>query len=99
MRIILEYLDRIEDELCNAKEYAEFHLLYKADNNAEWSERYKEMADDELKHAKNINEVVTQKIKELKRVYNPPEKMQDIWNNRLAKYMEQARFIKEMLSK
>ena len=51
MTRIKELADQIKDELCSAKDYAEEYLSFKAKNNVNWANRYKEMSNDELKHA------------------------------------------------
>lgn len=98
MTRIKELADEIKDELCSAKEYAEEYLTFKAKENGTWANRYKEMAQDELKHANYIHERVVAEIDELKKVYTPPEDMMQKWESDHKKYIEKAAWVKQMLT-
>ena len=62
MTKIKKLVDEIADELDSAKEYAENHLMCKAEGNDEWSKRYYEMAEDELKHANYLHDKAVEEI-------------------------------------
>lgn len=98
MRKILEYLDMIDEELEDAKEYAENYLQHKAEGKIEWANKYKEMASDDLKHSANINEIVACKIEGLKCANALPYEMQEIWEKKHIKYVEKSAWIKQMLT-
>ena len=98
MTRIKELADEIKDELCSAKEYAEEYLTFKAKENGTWANRYKEMAQDELKHANYIHERVVGEIEELRKVYTPPEDMMQKWESDHKKYIEKAAWVKQMLT-
>ena len=98
MTRIKELADEMKDELCSAKEYAEEYLTFKAKENGTWANRYKEMAQDELKHANYIHERVVAEIDELKKVYTPPEDMMQKWESDHKKYIEKAAWVKQMLT-
>lgn len=98
MTRIKELADEMKDELCSAKEYAEEYLTFKAKDNSAWANRYKEMAQDELKHANYIHERVVAEIEELKKVYTPPEDMMQKWESDHKKYIEKAAWVKQMLA-
>lgn len=98
MTKIKKLVDRIEDELSDAKDYAEEYLSYKAKNNSTWANRYKEMSTDELKHAGYIHDRAVEEIEELRKVYTPPEEMLEKWNSSHKKYIEKAAWIRQMLS-
>lgn len=98
MTRIKELADEIKDELCSAKEYAEEYLTFKAKENGTWANRYKEMAQDELKHANYIHDRVVAEIDELKKVYTPPEDMMQKWESDHKKYIEKAAWVKQMLT-
>lgn len=98
MTRIKKLAEEIEDELCSAKEYAEESLTYKAKGNSQWSNRYKEMAQDELKHADYIHERAVSEIEELRAIYTPPEEMLEKWESDHKKYIEKAAWIRQMLS-
>ena len=98
MERIKKLADEIKDELCSAKEYAEEYLTFKAKDNQNWANRYKEMSQDELKHADYIHERVIGEIEELQKVYTPPEEMMAKWEKDHKQYIEKAAWIRQMLS-
>lgn len=98
MTRIKELAERIDDELNDAKDYAEESLTFKAKGNIEWAEKYKEMAEDELKHAGYIHERTVAEIEELRKVYTPPEEMLLKWSSDHKKYVERSAWIRQMLS-
>ena len=98
MTKIKELVDRIDDELNDAKDYAEDYLSFKAKGNQTWANRYKEMANDELKHAGYIHERAVEEIEELRKVYTPPQEMLEKWESDHKKYIEKAAWIKQMLT-
>ena len=98
MERIKKLADEIKDELCSAKEYAEEYLTFKAKDDSSWANRYKEMAQDELKHADYIHDRVVDEIETLQKVYTPPEEMMEKWESDHKKYIEKAAWIRQMLS-
>ena len=98
MTKIKKLADEIMDELNSAKEYAEEYLTFKAKDNIAWANRYKEMATDELKHADYIHERAVAEIEELRRVYTPPQEMLEKWDSDHKRYIEQAAWIRQMLT-
>jgi bacterioferritin (cytochrome b1) len=98
MTRIKELADEMKDELHSAKCYAEEYLTFKAKDKNTWATRYKEMAQDELKHAGYIHERVVAEIDELRKVYTPPQEMLDKWDTDHKKYIEKAAWIKQMLT-
>lgn len=98
MTRIKKLADEMKEELCSAKSYAEEYLTFKAEENAPWANRYKEMANDELKHAGYLHERVVTEIEELRTVYTPPQKMLEKWDTDHKKYIEKAAWIKQMLA-
>lgn len=98
MTRIKKLAEEIEDELCSAKEYAEDYLTYKAKGNSQWATRYKEMAQDELKHADYIHERAVAEIDELRSVYTPPEDMMQKWEHEHREYIEKAAWVRQMLA-
>jgi len=91
-------IDQIEEELEGAKNYAECYIDYKAKSNTTWANRYKEMANDELKHAMYIHDRTTAEIEELQKVYTPPQNMLDKWEHEHKEYVERVAWIKQMLA-
>ena len=98
MTRIKELVDRMNDELNDAKTYAEDYLTCKAKGNANWANRYKEMANDELKHSVYIHERIVEEIEELRKVYTPPEEMMEKWESDHRKFLEKNALIKQMLA-
>lgn len=98
MRMIEKLVCQMKDEVEGAKQYAEKALLLKAENDSTWSNRYKEMANDELKHATWIHDYTVQQIDKLKTVYQTPETMREKWEHDHAEYVEQVAWIKQMIA-
>lgn len=104
MKIIKDYINIIDEELEDAKKYAEMYVdakvKEKARDNGEhyWSDRFKEMSLDELKHSEYTHELAVIKIEELNTVYVPPAEMLEVWNKAHIEYVDKASWIKKMLS-
>lgn len=98
MTWIKKLADQIADELDSAKEYAEDYLTFKAKENSTWANRYKEMANDELKHADYLHDRAVAEIEELRKVYTPPQDMLDKWDSDHRKFIEKTAWVKQMLS-
>lgn len=91
-------IDCIEDELESAKEYAECYVEMKAKGNSQWASKYKEMANDELKHAMYIHDRALMEIEEISKVYTPPVEMAEKWEHEHKEYVEKTAWIKQMLA-
>lgn len=98
MRKIIENLDKMGYELEYAKEYAETYLEYKAEGKHITAKKYKDMANDELKHAAIIRDIAIDDYKQLKAAYTPPAEMKQIWEKENAAYVDKAAWIKTMLN-
>lgn len=98
MTKIKRLVDKIDEELDGAKEYAEDYISCKAKGNTSWAQKYKEMANDELRHAMNIHDKAVAEIEELNKVYTPPVEMQDAWDKSHKEYVEKTAWIKQMLT-
>ena len=98
MTWIKKLADQIADELDSAKEYAEDYLTFKAKENSTWANRYKEMANDELKHADYLHDRAVAEIEDLRKVYTPPQDMLDKWDSDHRKFIEKTAWVKQMLS-
>lgn len=90
--------DKIKDELCSAKEYAENYLSEKAKGNSQLANRYKEMANDEIKHAMYIHDIAVAEIESLRKIYTPPQRMLEKWEKSHTKYVEKTAWVKQMLA-
>lgn len=98
MTKIKKLAEHIEDELCGAKEYAEKYVEHKAKNDMQWANRYKEMANDELKHAGYLHDRAILEIEEISKVFKPTVEMQEKWDKSHAKFVEHSAWIKQMLA-
>lgn len=97
MTKIKELADEMKDELCSAKDYAEKYIEKKANNENEWASRFKSMAQDELKHASSLHEMIVQEINKLSNIYIPPQSMMDKWDIDHKHYVEKHSWIEKML--
>ena len=98
MKAIKKYVEQIEEEIEGAKEYAEKYVECKAADNIQSATRYKEMANDELKHAMYIHEWAVKKIEEISKIYTAPEGMMEVWEKAHKHYVEQVAWIRQMLA-
>ena len=98
MTKIKKLVDEIADELDSAKEYAENHLMCKAEGNDEWSKRYYEMAEDELKHANYLHDKAVEEIESLRKVYTPPQYMLNKWEESHKLFVQKSEWVKQMLA-
>lgn len=97
MRKILEFIDKIDDELCSAKDYAEAYVQFKVEGNQIWSMKFKSMSEDNLAHASTIHELAILNLDKIKAACNMPTAMQEIWDKAHSKYVDQVAWIKQML--
>ena len=105
MERIGKYVDHIKEELEGAKEYAECYVDYKVRSNnssdpysKEMTARYKEMANDELRHANYLHEEAMTEISKLEQVITPPEEMLERWKSAHNYYVEKTAWVKQMLA-
>ena len=92
MKKIQDYVERIQEEIDDAREYAEkYHANHR-------NERYRQMAEDELKHADYLHEMAVADIEKLKEEYTPPADMQKTWDLSHREYIEQAAWVRQMLA-
>ena len=97
MKKIKEYVDLIEDELCSAKDYVEKALWYKAKDNSERYNTYKQMSMQELEHALHLHQFAMEDIEKLEKVYpDIPEEMMDKWEESHKEFVEKTAWIKQM---
>ena len=98
MRVIKNLVEAMDEEIHGAKEYAEKYVEHKAKDDMQAATRYKEMANDELKHAAYEHEWAVKKIDELSKIYTPPAGMQEEWDKAHKEYVEKVAWIRQMLS-
>ena len=97
MRFIKNLVECLDEEIEGAKDYAEKYVECKAKGNMTRANKYKEMAQDELKHTGYIHEMAVADIEELKRVYTAPAEMLEKWEKAHKEYVEKVAWIKQML--
>lgn len=98
MKRIKKLVDKLNEEICGAKDYAEKYLEHKAKSDTTWANRYMEMAEDELRHAEYIHELVVKEIEEMRSVFTPPVEMMERWDRAHKKYVEKVAIIKQLLA-
>lgn len=98
MTKIKKYVEQIDDEIHGAKEYAEKYVECKAKGNMQNATKYKEMANDELKHAGYVHTMAVAEIEEINKIFKPTVEMQEKWDKSHAEYVEKTAWIKQMLA-
>lgn len=99
MKKIKDLADRIKEEIYDAKEYAERYVEAKVDGNSSAATKYKEMANDELKHAGYLHEFVVSEINKIKSSgIQYPKSMEERWQTVHAEYVDKAAWVKQMLT-
>ncbi len=94
---IKKYVHQIDDELSSAKEYLEKSIEYRVDGNPERSKTYKEMAEDEIRHANAIHEIAAEDIERISRVYKPTPEMKEKWTKCHEEYVEKMSWLESMI--
>lgn len=91
--------DKIKDEVCDAKDYAEKYVEEKVSGNSTAATKYKEMASDELKHAGYLHEMVVSEINKIKSSgIQYPQSMEEKWQSVHAEYVDKAGWVKQVLT-
>jgi hypothetical protein len=98
MKILDEMLEHLEEEVEGAREYAEKYIECKARGNVARANRYKEMAQDELKHATMLREMDVADVSELKRVYSITEEEQNAWDHGHKHLTDEMAMVMHILS-
>lgn len=97
MRMIQKFVDRIDDEVNDAKLYAERAIEEKVKGNTSDATKFKEMANDELKHATYLHDMAVRAIQEISKVYTAPVEMQEAWEKSHKSFVERVAWVKKML--
>lgn len=98
MKAIKELIKRIDEELADAQCYAEKYVETKAEGQNEWASNFRTMAENELSHATKMHEYAVMKIDKINQVYKPKQEMLDKWEKAHKEYVDQAAWIKQMLT-
>ena len=98
MKHIGEYVEEIDEELCDAKNYAEKAIYWKYEGNANRYKQYYSMSEQELSHANIIHQMAVEDINKMRdQGFTAPEEMEEIWRQSHAEYVEKTAWIKKML--
>lgn len=98
MKMVHKIIEHINEELEGAKEYAERYIECRAKGNSSRAAKYKEMANDELRHAGYIYDFAVQDVTDIKKVYPMPVEADDAWNHATKHYAECVAMVKHMLT-
>ena len=98
MKMIDKMLDALHEEVEGAKEYAEKYINCKAKGHISEATKYKEMSNDELKHAGYLREMDLAEFDELKKVYEMTEDEQEKWERGHNRIGEQMALVKRILT-
>lgn len=98
MKMLDKMLDNLEEETEGSQWYAEKYVEFKARGNMPRANRYKEMANDELKHASFLREMYEADIQELKKVYKMTDDEQGRWDHGMKRLTEQMAIVMHILS-
>jgi hypothetical protein len=97
MKIIDHFIEEIHEELEGAKHYAEKYIEWKARGDSNRYNRYKEFANDELKHAAFVHDLAITDIDSIKRIYTLSDEDEEKWTHAHKHYAECVAIIRQML--
>jgi hypothetical protein len=97
MRTIEGMLHHLSEEVEGAEEYAEKSIKCKARGNMNRSNKYREMAYEELNHAETLREFYLADVADIKKVYTMTDEEEHLWEHGLKRNSERIAMIKMML--
>lgn len=97
MRSITELIEKIEDELELSRVYTKNYLIYNTDENKTWSLKFKAMAEESLKHADAIDELLTETLLSIQKAYTLPEELVNVCDKKHSEYVSSKNWLKELL--
>ena len=86
------------EELDGATQYAEKYIEMKAAGNTAWANKFREMANDELNHAKYMYDWFNEQMNDIKKVYELSEGEEDEEEHLHKKYADKVAHVKHMLT-
>ena len=98
MRMVEKMIERLKEEVDGAKEYAEKYIECKSRGNISRASRYKEMAEDELKHAGFIRDMGMSDIEELRKIYKMTDSEEELIEHSHKHINEQMAIVRYMLA-
>ena len=97
MRTIAAIVDMIDDELCGAKEYAEFALRWKSEH-PKTAEKLHELASVEMGHVRTVHAEAERMIEEERsRSGDPPAAMLAVYDYEHQKQIKRAAEIRALI--
>lgn len=98
MKIIDDIIENIDEEIDGAKEYAERYIQSKARGEHTRAAKYKDMADDEIRHASYLCEFAVVDVDYIKKVYSLPVDDDMKWEKAQKRFHECMAMVKQMLA-
>jgi hypothetical protein len=98
MKTLDRMIDDLEEEVEGAREYAEKYIDCRAKGNIPRANKYKEMAQDELKHAGYIRDFAIADAEGIKRVHTLTEEEEHKWEHSHKKLNDEIAMIQHLLS-
>ena len=98
MKILDKMIDCLHDEVEGAREYAEKYIDSKAKGNIPRANKYKEMANDELKHASYLREFAIADAESIKRVHPLSEEEATAWEHAHRRLNDEIAMVHHLLS-
>jgi hypothetical protein len=98
VKIIVQLVEMIDDELCGAKKYIKM-ARREMNDHPHLANRFAELAEAEMDHVKALHEEATRIIEEYrKQVGDPPADMLAIYNFMHDKQIDKASKIHQMIA-
>lgn len=98
MKIIMELVEMIDDELSGAKEYIK-HAMQRREEHPHLADTFADLAEQEMGHVSKLHDEVTQLIKEVRqRDGEPPAGMMAVYEYEHGKQIKKAAKVKQMIA-
>ena len=97
MKMIHKFAEQIKEELEGAKHYAEKYIEYRAKGDSTRAMKYKEMANDELRHAQYVHDFALQDVEAVKKVYTLSVEAESEWEHAHKHFAECTAMVRMML--
>lgn len=97
MKMIIELIDLMDEELDHSQTYAEKYIQAKIENDINY-DRYIAMAKDEIRHADFLYQIALEKYNTLKERYALPERIKNIWKNHNKEFAEKKKSVNDILN-
>lgn len=98
MKKIANLVYKIDEEVQDAKMYAEMYVEAKAEGDSNYANKLKEISNDEIRHATIMHDKAVEEIEKIRKVFVPPVEMQNEWDLSHREYVERVAWVKQMLA-